>query len=52
MELIKVRRLEESKKGTFKKGQIYEAVRWGNENYKVKVNGKWIPARKENFIEV
>ena len=53
METIKVKRLNDSKKGTFKKGEVYEAVCWGNLNYKVKLpNGKWKPAKKENFIEL
>lgn len=51
LETIKVIRLEDSKKGTFKKGVVYEAVPWGNENYKIKIGKKWIPARKENFKE-
>ena len=53
METIKVKRLNDSKKGTFKKGEVYEAVCWSNLNYKVKLpNGKWKPAKKENFIEL
>lgn len=53
METIKVKRLNDSKNKVFQKGKIYEAVCWGNFNYKVKMeDGSWKPAKKENFIEL
>lgn len=49
MKTIKVIRLSDSKKGTFKKNMIYEAVIIGNETLKVKVNNNWKYAKKSNF---
>lgn len=51
LDTIKVVRLTDSKNGTFKKGEIYEAIKWGNHNYKIKVEGAWIPSPKSNWIK-
>ena len=48
---IKVVRLTDSKNGTFKKGEIYEAVEWGNHNYKIKIDDTWKPSPKTKWTE-
>ena len=51
LDTIKVVRLTDSKNGTFKKGKIYEAIKWGNHNYKIKIDDTWKPSPKTNWTE-
>ena len=51
LDTIKVVRLTDSKNGTFKKGEIYEAIKWGNHNYKIKIDDTWKPSPKINWTE-
>lgn len=51
--LVYVRRLEDSKNGSFTKGKIYQAYEGQESYYKVKDNnGKWKFAPKSKFEKV